>query len=120
MGNRRTIVPPGHKQLNGTRLDVLYPPEYFDLKPSNPPTKKVEQAKLLMGIFSAFGIPAYIAGIFWNIDNIKGWVLFTVGFLYAIFRLYFYVIRQKQEKKLRDLEYRKRLLEIENEIFPHQ
>lgn len=80
----------------------------------------METAKLLMGIFSALGIPAYILGILWNFGDIKGWLLFVVGFLYAVARLYFYIVRQKQDRKLKDLQIKREIREMENEIFPHQ
>lgn len=120
MGTNSENFHNGYKRVNGTGLHVLYPPKHNDLKPPKSSVKKVETAKLLMGIFSALGIPAYILGIVWNFGDIKGWCLFVVGFAYAIARVYFYIIRQKQEKKIRDLDYRRQLMEIEREIFPHQ
>lgn len=120
MGNSGPNFFKGRERLNGTGLHVLHHSKHNDLEPPKSLGKKVETAKLLMGIFSALGIPAYVLGIVWNFGDIKGWLLFIVGFLYAVVRLYFYVVRQKQDQKLKDLQIKREIRDMENEIYPHQ
>jgi hypothetical protein len=64
------------------------------------PLKKKMETKILMFLFNC----CYGVLIFINIENFKGWALFSIGLLYGVARLFFYVIKQNQERRMRELD----------------
>lgn len=64
---------------------------------------KMGYAKAMIWIADAIGIPIWILGIVHNIDNIKAFILFLLGVVYGVFRIYYY--RIIQEQKIKEKEY---------------
>lgn len=64
---------------------------------------EMAQAKVLWLIADLLGFPATILGIIYNIDNIKGLILFILAAAYLSVRLYFFIIQKKQA--IREKEY---------------
>jgi len=102
MGGNRSNMQQRHKQYNGSGLPLLsnpinhYPPT---IKPS---TKRME--KIAWSLLNIFFPTGYGLILLLNIDNIKGIILFIIAVLYGSARLFFYVIRQNQERRMRELD----------------
>jgi uncharacterized membrane protein YecN with MAPEG domain len=47
-----------------------------------------------------------------NIENVKGWILFIIGICYGAARVLFYIIKQNQERRMRELD----IKEKENKV----
>jgi hypothetical protein len=107
MGNNSSAFKPGREQLNGRGLSVLYNPEYNPNPTIKPLTKRME-SKLLMWVITILPSSGYGLLILLNIDNVKGVILFVVAVLYGIARLCFYVIKQNQERRMRELDIKER------------
>lgn len=54
-------------------------------------------------IMDLFGLPFWLLGILKNLDNIKSSILFLVGLIYAMSRLYFYVVQRRQAVREKEL-----------------
>lgn len=48
-----------------------------------------------------------------NIDSVKGVVLFIIAVLYGIARLIFYVIKQNQERRMKELDIKERKMKLQ-------
>ncbi len=107
MGNHSSDFTPRREQLNGRGLLVLHNPEHNSPEPIKPLTKGME-SKLLIWLFTIIPAPGYGLVILLNIDNIKGIILFVIAVLYGIARLCFYVIKQNQERRMRELDIREK------------
>lgn len=103
MGINNNYYGPTGEQQNSSRLLVL-PTHNTTHKPS---TKKME-IKILLYLLN-FGYGLYVL---LNIENIKGWILFVIGVLYGSARVLFYIIKQNQERRMRELD----IKEKENKI----
>lgn len=117
MGNNSSDFKPRREQLNGRGLSVLYNPEHNHNPTIKPLTKRME-SKLLMWLITILPASGYGLVILLNIDNVKGIILFVIAVLYGIARLCFYVIKQNQERRMRELDIRekKRWLDIGDPI----
>lgn len=95
----------GHeREVSGGR-PLYISPKHNDLFNLNPRNKRMEPAlKLWLGIFYGTGFMAYISAIFLNIGTWKSDLLFGVAFLFGVARLIFYVVKQLQLRKLREIE----------------
>jgi uncharacterized membrane protein len=107
MGNNSSDFKPRREQPNGRGLSLLYNTEHHNPKPIKPFTQRME-SKLLMWLITI--VPTYIYGlvILLNIDNVKGVILFAIAVLYGLARLFFYVIKQNQERRMRELDIREK------------
>ena len=103
MGNNSPNFKPGREQLNGRGLLVLDSTKHYPTSNHKPPTTRME-SKLLMWLFTILPTTGYGLVILLNIDNIKGIILFIVAVLYGIARLIFYVIKQNQDRRMRELD----------------
>lgn len=113
MGNNSSDFKPRPEQSNGSGLSVLYNSEYHDPKPIKPFTPRME-SKILMWLITVVPASGYGLVILLNIDNVKGVILFVIAVLYGLARLFFYVIKQNQERRMRELDIRekKRSLDV--------
>lgn len=50
------------------------------------------------------GLPAYVLGVMFNLDNVKSSVLFFLGLIYAMIKVYYIAIEKAQNKRSKDLE----------------
>lgn len=82
--------------------------------------KKAMGSKVAFIILNALSFTGYGLIILANIGDVKGWILFAIGVLYGMARLIFYVIKSNQERRLRELDIKERLIKFQNEILPHQ
>lgn len=101
------------EQHQGSGLYVLDGSKHYQSTTNKNPTKLME-AKLLMWLFTILPTTGYGLVILLNIDNVKGIILFIIAVLYGLARLVFYVIKQIQERRMRELDIRekKRWLDI--------
>lgn len=113
MGSNSSGLGPRRKQVNGSGLYVLDKSEYYKSTTYKNPTKLMGP-KLLMWLVTILPTTGYGLVVLLNIDNIKGIVLFIVAVMYGLARLYFYIIKQNQERRMRELDIRekKRWLDI--------
>ncbi len=107
MGDTRAINGQGRQSHNDSGLHVLSNPIYSDPEPIKRLKKKMEPKLILWGInyILPFG---YGLTVLLNIDNVKGVILFIIAVLYGIARLIFYVIKQNQDRRMRELEIREK------------
>jgi hypothetical protein len=103
MGNNSSDFTQGREQHNGRGLSVLFNPKHNHNPTIKPLTKRME-SKLLMWAITILPSSGYGLLILLNIDNIKGVILFVIAVLYGIARLCFYVVKQNQERKMRELD----------------
>lgn len=110
MGNNSAGFQPGRKQNNGSGLYVLDGSKHYQSTTYKTPM----ESKILMWLFTVLPSTGYGLCILLNIDNVKGIILFVVAVLYGLARLVFYVIKQNQERRMRELDIRekKRWLDI--------
>src|SRR3954470_8438273 len=113
MGNNSSGFRPGREQGNGSGLYVLDSSKHYQSTTYKHPTKFME-SKFLIWLFTVLPPTGYSLVILLNIDNIKGIILFVVAVLYGIARLAFYVIKQNQERRMRELDImeKKRSMEL--------
>ena len=50
------------------------------------------------------GLPAYILGVWFNLDNIKSAVLFILGLIYAMIKVYYLRIEKDQNTRDKELD----------------
>lgn len=65
---------------------------------------QMAQIKWALILADLLGIPFYLLGITQNIDNIRSAILFIVGLIYIMFRMYFFVIQRRQAVKDKDID----------------
>jgi hypothetical protein len=65
---------------------------------------RMAKVKLALIICDMLGIPVTFLGIAANIDNVKSAILFLMALIYLGFRTYFFVIRQKQSVREKDID----------------
>jgi hypothetical protein len=103
MGNNSSDFKQGRERLNGRGLSILYNPEHHNPKPIKPFTQRME-SKLLMWLITVVPTYGYGLVILLNIDNVKGVILFVIAVLYGLARLCFYIIKQNQDRRMRELD----------------
>lgn len=113
MGSNSTGFGPRREPVDGSGLYVLDSSEYRKSPTYKNPTKLME-SKFLLWLITVLPTTGYGLVILANIDNVKGIILFIVAVLYGLARLVFYVIKQNQERRMRELDIRekKRWLDI--------
>ena len=62
------------------------------------------ETKFALIIFNLLGAGLTLAGILSNLDNIKSSILFLLGLVFIMIRIYFFVIWAKQKTRMRELE----------------
>lgn len=107
MGNYSTNHGKGREQFNDSRLLILPNPIHSDPEPYKPPTKAME-SKLMIWLFNYILPSGYGLTILLNIDNVKGVILFVIAVLYGVARLFFYVVKQNQDRRMRELDIQER------------
>jgi hypothetical protein len=107
MGSNSSGFGPRREQANGSGLYVLDGSKHYRSTTYKNPTKLME-SKLFIWLFTVLPPTGYSLIILLNIDNIKGFILFIVAILYGIARLIFYVIKQNQERRMRELDIREK------------
>jgi len=111
MGNNRSNGGQGRKQYIDSRLLVLPNPIHNNPKPYNP-FKKTMESKVMLWLVNYILPSGYGLTILLNIDNIKGVILFVIAVLYGVGRLFFYVIKQNQDRRMRELDIMERQKKI--------
>lgn len=107
MGNNSADFRPRREQSHDSGLFVLSSTKYYHPKPSKPFKKRMEP-KILIWLTTILPSSGYGLMILLNIENVKGLILFVVAVLYGIARLVFYVIKQNQERRMRELDIREK------------
>lgn len=74
---------------------------------------KMAESKALILLFNILWPPLYFIAWFSNLDNIKSTILFIVALVMGMVRFYFWVIRTKQNNRLKELE----IMEREKEVY---
>lgn len=113
MGDNSANFESRREQYNDSRLFVLSGLKYNpnpNLKPFN---NRME--KLIWNCINIFFPTGYGLVLLLNIDNIKGIILFIIAVLYGIARLFFYVVKQNQERRMRELE----IEEKKRDVYSH-
>lgn len=111
MGNNFSSSNKGRQSHNDSGLHVLSHPVYSDPEPIKRFKKKMEP-KIMLWVINYIFPFGYGVTVLLNIDNVKGLILFIIAVLYGIARLIFYVIKQNQDRRMRELE----ILEKKKEI----
>lgn len=71
-----------------------------------------KMSKVAFILLNAASIGGYALIILANIADIKGWILFVIGVLYGGARLFFYVVKANQERRMRELDIQERKMHI--------
>lgn len=107
MGANNNYYGPTGKQQNSSGLLVLPAGEHSHNKTHKPSTKKMEIKILLYLLNFGYGLYTFL-----NIENVKGWILFIIGILYGGARVVFYIIKQNQDRRMRELDIQERQKKI--------
>jgi hypothetical protein len=92
-----------YQQHKSSGLPVYYPG--FDLQlPFFKRVIKMAQIKWTLILCDMLGIPVAFLGIISNMDNIRSTILFIVGLIYIMTRLYFFVIQRGQAVRQKEIE----------------
>ena len=103
MGSNSRGFGPRREQANSSGLYVLDGSKHYRSTTYKNPTKLMESS-FFNWLITVLPPTGYSLVILLNIDNIKGIILFVVAVLYGVARLVFYVIKQNQERRLRELD----------------
>lgn len=95
------------QQQNSSGLLVLPASEHDNNKTHKPATTKMEIKILLYLLNVGYGLYTFL-----NIENVKGWILFIIGVLYGGARVVFYIIKQNQDRRMRELDIQERQKKI--------
>ncbi len=85
---------------------------YADTLQQTQDINRMTTAKILMTLFGWFGIPLYIYAYIVNLDNTKSSILFIVALCITLIRVYYWVVRTKQNGRLKELEIQRQQNEI--------
>lgn len=95
------------KQQDSSGLLILPPGEHNHNTTHKPFTRKMEIKVLLYLLNFGYGLYTFL-----NIENVKGWILFIIGVMYGAARVVFYIIKQNQERRMRELDIQERQKKI--------
>lgn len=98
MGSNMSKHNEGREQYTGSGLYVLSNPIHNPESTIKPSTKRME--KIIIWAFNT----GYGAIVLLNIENVKGAILFALAILYGLARLFFYIVKQSQERRMRELD----------------
>lgn len=107
MGNYSTDNREGRESHNDSRFLVLPNPIHSNPEPYKPFEKAME-SKLMIWLINYILPSGYGLTILLNIDNVKGVILFVIAVLYGVARLFFYIIKQNQDRRMRELDIQER------------
>jgi len=113
MGSNMPKYNKGRQQYTGSGLYVLPNPIHNPSATIKPSKKRME--KIIIWAFNT----GYGAIVLLNIENVKGIILFVIAVLYGIARLFFYVVKQNQDRRMRELdilEKQKKIGEVINSV----
>lgn len=79
----------------------------------NPPM----ESNLWVGIVYAIGIPTYLLGIVMNWSTWKADTLFLFAAVFSGLRIYYYIRKQNQSIRMRDMELEEKKRRMDDEIF---
>lgn len=65
---------------------------------------KMATLKWSLIIADILGIPIWMIGIVSNMDNIRSAILFILGLMYVMTRMYFFVIQKKQAIREKEID----------------
>jgi hypothetical protein len=103
LGNSSMVYGGRHKQQKDGKLDILGTVNnIFGTNVKR--VTKMGEAKLVLWILDIIGVPIYSLAFILNIGTWRGWIMFVIGAMYGVARLFFYVWKNYQDAKLRDLE----------------
>lgn len=105
----------GHERKAGSNHSVSLIPigQRIFNDQTNPPV----EPKLWIGLAYAIGIPSYLLGIIFNLDTWKADVLFLFATIFSGLKLYFYIRKQSQSIRMREMELEERKRRMDDEIF---
>lgn len=72
---------------------------------------KMAEGKALIFLFNMLWPPLWVFAWLSNIDNVKSTILFIVTLVAGMIRFYFWMIRSRQNKRLKDLDIKMRELD---------
>ena len=76
---------------------------------------KMAESKIALFILNMLLPPMYIYAFIVNIDNIKSTILFILALIFSCVRFYFYVIKEKQMTRKRDMELEQQAKDLSKE-----
>lgn len=98
----------GHeRQVNSGRL-VYVRPDSNNFHNHNRSLSMEPSFKLWLAIINGLGLSATIGTVVFDWASWKANILFMVGLIFLLIRIYYYVVNQSQQKELRELEIEER------------
>lgn len=107
MGSNSADINTGREQHYDRGLSFLLNPFHSDGSGNKKSHQKMESKVLIWGANILF-TSGYGYVILMNIENIKSVVLFFVMIIWGLVRILYYVIKQDQERQMRDLDIQER------------
>ena len=95
----------------------LYPGSIGSSLSNLHPTEKRMETKLYLWILNGTGWAAYAGAILLNVPSWKSDILFAIAILFGAFKLYFFVIKERQQARQRELEIKKKIKDLEQNIW---
>lgn len=99
MGNHSSDSQKGRKPHNDSGLLILPNPIYNNSSPIKPSKKRMARIIIDYLFPSAYGLVLLL-----NVGDVKGLILFVIAVLYGAARLFFYIVRQNQDRRMRELD----------------
>jgi hypothetical protein len=111
MGDNFNFSGKGRERYTDSRFFVLPSPIHSNPEPYNP-FKKTMESKSVVWLINYILPSGYGLTILLNIDNVKGVILFVIAVLYGVARLFFYVVKENQDRRMRELDIMERQKKI--------
>lgn len=71
-----------------------------------------KMGKVAFILLNALSISGYGIIILLNIADFKAWVLFAIGVIYGGARLFFYIVKSNQERRMRELDIKEKEIQV--------
>lgn len=109
MGNNSFRLRTGYQQFTNRELSVFVNSSHTGISNVDQLNKRMAEINLWKWLLTIFWVPTYFGGIWLNIqsptENWKANILFVLGGIFAIARMVVYVIKARQDIRLREWEY---------------
>ncbi len=103
MANLERLNEIGYKQWDGS-IGVILDPFSVMRTLDYKRVHRMATAKWLIALFDFIGWPVAILGFIVNMDNVKSAIIAILAISFLAVRLYFYIIKNKQAVREKDLE----------------
>jgi hypothetical protein len=119
MGNNRLRLRPGYQFFDDHRLSLFLNSRNTGFSNVHEFNKRMAEINFWKWVITIVGLPSYLGAIWLNIqnnaDNWKANILFVLGGVFLIARMVVYVIKARQDIRLREWEFEQKTKENKKE-----